>query len=62
MDVTVVSNDGKRTEKVAISGSGDKYVAKRDNEASLYALDGKAVRELQQAASDVKPAPPEKKK
>lgn len=62
LDVTVISNDGKRTEKVAISGSGDKYVAKRDNEASLYALDGKAVRELQQAASDVKPAPPEKKK
>ncbi|HVT91715.1 MAG TPA: DUF4340 domain-containing protein [Bryobacteraceae bacterium] len=62
IDITIVSNDGKRTEKVSISGSGEKYIAKRDNEASLYALDGKAVRELQQAASDVKPAAPEKKK
>lgn len=62
LDITVVSNDGKRTEKVSISGSGEKYIAKRDNEASLYALDGKAIRELQQAASDVKPAAPEKKK
>jgi hypothetical protein len=57
IDLTVSSNDGKRTEKVLISKSGDNYIAKRENEPSLYQLDGKPVEELQKSAADVKSAP-----
>jgi hypothetical protein len=56
---------GKRVEKVAISKQGDKYFAKREDEANIYTLDNKAVEELQKTASDVKeaapPAPAKKK-
>jgi hypothetical protein len=58
IDVTVTSTDGKRVEKVLISKSGDKYVAKRENEPSLYELESKTVTDLATAANDVKPAPP----
>jgi len=61
-DITVTSNDGKRIEKVLISKQGSEYVAKRENEASVYALDVKTVDELSKAAADVKEAPPPKKK
>ncbi len=62
VDITVTSNSGKRVEKVSISKQGDTYFAKRENEPSIYELDGKAVADLQKAASDVKqPAPPKKK-
>lgn len=57
IDITVSSNDGKRTEKVLISGS----LAKRENEPTLYELDPKSVQELQRGASDVKPASAAKK-
>ena len=57
IDLTVASNDGKRTEKVLISKSGDNYIAKRENEPSLYQLDSKPVEELQKSAADVKLAP-----
>jgi hypothetical protein len=60
-DVTVTSNEGKRVEKVLISKNGDRYLAKRENEAALYELDGKAVEELQRAVADVKEPPPPKK-
>jgi len=56
LELTVTSNDGKRTEKVLISKSGENYVAKRENEPSLYQLDAKAVGDLQKSAEDVKPA------
>jgi hypothetical protein len=61
-DITVTSNDGKRVEKVLISKLGSDYVAKRENEASLYSLDAKTVDELSKAAADVKEAAPPKKK
>jgi hypothetical protein len=57
IDLTVSSNDGKRTEKVLIAKSGENYIAKRDNEPSLYQLDSNAVEDLQKAAADVKPEP-----
>ena len=53
----VTSNDGKRIENISISKSGDNYIAKREDEPSLYQLDSKAVEELQKSAADVKPAP-----
>jgi hypothetical protein len=58
LDVTVTSNDNKRVEKVSISKSGERYIAKRENEAALYQLDSSAVTELQKAAGDLKQAPP----
>ncbi len=57
IELTVSSNDGKRTEKALISKSGDHYIAKRENEPSLYQLDAKPVEELQKSAGSVKPAP-----
>src|SRR5579864_9063754 len=62
IDLRVTSNDGKRVEKVLISKQGSDYVAKRENEPSLYGLDAKTVDELSKAASDVKEAQPAKKK
>jgi hypothetical protein len=62
LDITVSSNSGKRVEKVSITKQGDSYFAKRENEPSIYQLDGKAVMDLQKAVSDVKPAAPTKKK
>ena len=56
---SVVSNGGKRSEKVSISKQGTQYFAQRDGEPSIYELDGKVVDELQKAAADVKEAPPE---
>lgn len=53
---TVVSKDGKLTEKIAISKSGYSYLAKRENEPAIYEVDGKAVEELQRSAGDVKAA------
>jgi len=57
-DAAVTSNDGKRVEKVTITKQGDKYFAQRENEPSIYVLDGKSVDDLQKAASDVKEAAP----
>lgn len=60
----VTFNSGKRVEKVGLTKMGDQYFAQRENEPSIYVLDGKAVEDLQKAASDVKeqaPAPPKKK-
>jgi len=66
VEASVTSNDGKRTEKVLISKTGDNYFAIRENEPAVYQLDGKAVTELQKAAADVKepeaPKKEEKKK
>ena len=56
---SVVSNSGKRNEKVTVSKQGTQYFAQRDGEPSIYELDAKVVEELQKAAADVKEAPPE---
>ena len=54
--MTVVSNDGKRTEKVEFSKDADSYVARRGAETSLYQLDAKSVNDILEASSKVKPA------
>ena len=56
IDLTVTSNDGKRTEKLLISKQDKTSIARRENEPSLYELDNKSVDELEKAAGDVKPA------
>jgi hypothetical protein len=58
IEITVISNQNKRTEKVAIAKSGDSYIARRQNEPALYELTAASVSELQQAAAGLKPAPP----
>ena len=57
-EIIVTSSEGKRTEKVLISKSGDQYLARRENEPATYVLDAKAVEELLRAAADVKEPPP----
>ena len=61
-EAIVTAKDGKLVDKVQISKSGNNYYARRENEPSIYELDGKVVQELQKAASDVKEFAPPKKK
>jgi Domain of unknown function (DUF4340) len=56
IEVTVTSNDSKRVEKVLIGKSGEGYIAKRDNEPSLYQLDSGAIDDLLKSADAIKPA------
>jgi hypothetical protein len=56
IDLLVVSNDNKRTEKIQISKNGDRYVAKRENEPALYELNAADVQAIESAADGVKPA------
>jgi hypothetical protein len=63
--ISVSSSGGKKIEKVVISKTADGkgYIAKRENEPALYALDESPVSDLLKAADQVKPAaPPDKAK
>ena len=60
--VRVVSDKGKRDERVIVTKQGDRYFAQREGEPSIYELDAKAVADLEKAAADVKEAAPAKKK
>ncbi len=62
LEFSVTSNDGKRTEKVALAKSGNDWLARRENEPSLYQLDPTAVADLQKAIAGVTPASVAKKK
>jgi len=57
-EATVVSNEGKRNEKVTITKQETQYFAKREGDASIYEMDAQAVADVQKAAADVKEAPP----
>ncbi|HEY3454826.1 MAG TPA: DUF4340 domain-containing protein [Bryobacteraceae bacterium] len=59
--VTVVSNDGKRTEKVEFAKTADGYIARRASEPGLYQLDAKAVNDMLEASRAIKPAASAKK-
>jgi hypothetical protein len=56
IDLAVTSSDGKRVERVSLAKSGDGYIAKRENDSTLYYLDASPVDALQKAADDIKPA------
>lgn len=56
VEITITSNSGKRVEKVSIAKSGDGYVAKRENDSSLYALNTSSMDELKKATGGLKPA------
>lgn len=57
IELAVTAGDPATTEKVLIARAGDRYIARRDGEAALYELKEDAVKELIQAARDVKEAP-----
>ena len=57
IDISVASNEGKNVEKVSLSKSGANWLAKRENEPTIYQVDAKAVEDIQKAAVDVKEAP-----
>jgi Domain of unknown function (DUF4340) len=56
IDLVVTSDDGKRTEIIHIAKAGDHYIAKRDNEPSLYELEANSIDSLLKAADELKPA------
>jgi hypothetical protein len=58
VEVTVVSNDGKRTEKIQISATGDKFIARRQAEDALYQLDASVVKDLRDAGAGVQAQSP----
>jgi Domain of unknown function (DUF4340) len=55
LDIMITSENGKRVEKVAIAKSGSGYIAKRENDPTLYDLDSNSVDGLEKAADDIKP-------
>jgi hypothetical protein len=55
VEITVVSQDGKRTEKVLIApATGGKFIAKREGEAAMYEIEGNTIAEMRGVAADVK--------
>jgi hypothetical protein len=59
IDMTVVSDQGKRTEKIQIAPAGKDFLVRRDNDSTLYQLDAMTVQDLRTAAGDVKEQPPQ---
>jgi hypothetical protein len=59
IDMTVVSDQGKRTEKIQIAPAGKDFLARRDNDSTLYQLDAMTLQDLRTAAGDVKEQPPQ---
>ena len=45
IEVSILSDDGKRNEKVSMAKFGSAYIAKRDNEPGLYQMESTAVEE-----------------
>ncbi|HEX3105350.1 MAG TPA: DUF4340 domain-containing protein [Terriglobales bacterium] len=56
INISVVSQDGKHTEKVEVAKSGDHYIARRENDPALYELSAASVDSLLKAAQDLKPS------
>jgi hypothetical protein len=55
IEVAVTWDNGKRVEKISIAKSGSGYIAKREDDSTLYQLDSSPVDEIGKAADDVKP-------
>jgi len=58
LQLTVTWDDNKRTENVSIAKDGDAYIAKRDNEPTLYHVEANLVDALEKSADAIKPAAP----
>ena len=57
-EIIVASDDGKRVEKVSISKSGSNYIAKRDNDPTLYDVPSSSIDGLQKSLDGIKQAAP----
>jgi len=56
IDATVTSDYGKRVERVQISKSGANYIAKRENDGTLYQLPTAAIDDLKKLLDRIQPA------
>lgn len=56
LQLSITAADGKKVENVSIAKSGDGFLAKRENDSTLYFLDSTPVAALQKAADGLKPA------
>jgi|SRR3990172_2364396 len=62
VEFTVLASDGKRTEHVRMSKSGNEYIAQYDGRPALYVVSNELIADLQKYANDMKvyvPPPPE---
>lgn len=57
-EIIVTSDDSKRVEKVSISKSGSNYIAKRDNDPTLYEVPSSSIDGLQKSLDGIKQAAP----
>lgn len=55
IEITITPGNGGQIEKVSISKSGANYIARRENDSSLYQLDAESVEGLEHAAAEMKP-------
>ena len=58
IEVTVTTGDSKRSEKVSIAKAKDDYIAKREDEPTLYEIPSSTIQQLLQSVTDVKPVAP----
>jgi hypothetical protein len=56
MEVIVTSDGGKHMERVSLAKISDGYIAKRDDDKSLYHVQSSSVDAIQKALDDLKPA------
>jgi len=61
IDLTVTSDDGKKVERVRVARSGKGFLAKRENDPTLYYLDANLIDAIQKAADDIQAAPSNQK-
>src|SRR3989441_4480675 len=54
LQITVTSDDGKRTEKVSLSKGAKNTLAHREGESSLYVLDANLIEDLQKLLSELR--------
>ena len=62
IELTVVSNDGKKTEKVQIAQAGTNFLARRENDVSLYQIEANTISDLRESVNGVKEPPPDTSK
>ena len=56
IEATVTSSNGSHTETVSLAKTADGYIAKRDNDTTLYHVQSSSVDAIQKAFDDLKPA------
>jgi hypothetical protein len=59
MELSVKDGDNRTVEHLTITKQGDRYFAKRDDDASIYELDSHTIDEVKKAASELKEQPQE---